>query len=820
MDAFPLRSRLRTRWKVVHAATIALLAVHLASLATVLRRPYHGLVLRSRTVVLVDPGSPASGAGFRPGDEILAVGGSGTPRGTSLEAILDRAPSGVRVPVLVRRGEGRSTLSLVFVPPPREEVLFRAGKSLVALVALLLGFSVFRLRPVPVTFVFFSIGAIFSFVLRGVVPHGIPALYEGERLLANLAGFLLPALILHFTLLFPAEIRLARRRRWIPRLLYLPAGVLFLLTLLGEYAPGASAIEAGLYPAAALYFGLFVLGALVLFLAALVRAAPDERARLRVPVGGTVLGILPIAAVAVVRGVSPGIALPGERLAPMALLLLPASYGYAMVRHRIFGIEIIVKKSVVYFLLTAFLAAVYFGILLAIRHLLAGVAGGASVFVSVVSILVVAALFSGSRARIERIVDGLLFRERYELRERLRTFDANLASVAEPEALLGAMMESMAGPFRTEEAALYLADGGETFRRARRYGPAGRLPDPLALPERVRAHFRRTRSLLVPEEAEDVEDDALRADLRGLLESLGRPILLPVFARGDMYALVALRPRGRGLGTGREDLDLLRGVQARVSEALRAALHHQDVLSQERIGRELSLAREIQRHLLPGDDPLVPTVEFAGVTIPCEEVGGDYFDYVRPERRRIGLAVGDVSGKGVPAALLMARMQAAFRAEAERGAGPAAVASRLNLRVWEVNDREKFVSFFYGLLDLRARTITYTNAGLEAPVLVRREGKVELLQRGGLPLGVSAEEVFPEETLPLGRGDVLVCYTDGLTEIPTGERPMSIRRIANAVRRHRAEPARALRDRILAAAREARGGISPDDVTVVVAKMY
>ncbi|MFO7652861.1 MAG: SpoIIE family protein phosphatase [Candidatus Krumholzibacteriia bacterium] len=187
-------------------------------------------------------------------------------------------------------------------------------------------------------------------------------------------------------------------------------------------------------------------------------------------------------------------------------------------------------------------------------------------------------------------------------------------------------------------------------------------------------------------------------------------------------------------------------------------------VARERLLRELETARGIQQRLLPDDRPLAPGFEIVGVSVPTRQVGGDYYDFLPLGQGRLGLAVGDVSGKGMPAALLMSNLQASLQGQVIHPATVADVVARVNSLLVQSTDSHMFATFFYGVLDTQQSLFTYTNAGHNPPILLRAGGEVEYLQAGGLILGMLPGQEYRQETVTLGTGDVVVLYTDGITE--------------------------------------------------------
>lgn len=187
----------------------------------------------------------------------------------------------------------------------------------------------------------------------------------------------------------------------------------------------------------------------------------------------------------------------------------------------------------------------------------------------------------------------------------------------------------------------------------------------------------------------------------------------------------------------------------------------------EALRRELDIARDIQQSLQPTTVPTFPQrpeLALCATMLPAHEVGGDFFDFFRIDDRRLGVVIGDVSGKGMPAALFMAVSRTLVRATALSGLAPRACLERVNRLLLDENTAEMFVTLFYGVVDVASGSLTYANGGHNPPWLRRADGRCELLRRSGPLLGVLPESSFTERSTTLADGDTLLLYTDGITE--------------------------------------------------------
>jgi sigma-B regulation protein RsbU (phosphoserine phosphatase) len=233
---------------------------------------------------------------------------------------------------------------------------------------------------------------------------------------------------------------------------------------------------------------------------------------------------------------------------------------------------------------------------------------------------------------------------------------------------------------------------------------------------------------------------------------------------------------------------------------------------------ELNVARNIQKKLLPKAFPSIESYEIYGVNHSSKQVGGDYYDIISLDDQRIALAIGDVSGKGVPASLLMANLQAALRVLIKIDLPLNEVVSRLNHLIYENTTTDKFITFFVAILNIKTHELEYVNAGHNNPVLRKRSGELIFLDKGGLILGVLPEYTYELGQAKLQPGDLLLAYTDGVNEAVNekgdewGEEALY-----DLVRQHNQnEPIQELIDRILVAIDKFAGNIpQADDVTML-----
>jgi len=765
-------------------------------------QPYTGIALQGDRVAAVDAGSPAERAGLAAGDRLLPR--AGEPRFT--RSPVAYAAVGQPLDVLRERGQALTAVRVVPVALPDGERRMMAALLAVASGFVLIGSWVWSERRDRLTRTFFLLCLAFAWLLAPLprLPHAASgALYDA---LYTAVGVFLPALFVHFFALFPESGRPRGPLRSVTSVGYGIAvalfGASFLVMLAEPVAAGfAAAAQSFIQAIAGLWFALGLLAALLLFAGSYRRArSPDTRRRLRVALTGTVLGARPVAALVALRNLSPASSVPGERAAVLLTLLVPASFAWATAVHRVFEFRVALRAGVLLVALAVLGVVVYAaGEWLAAawrRDLGAGLTGGALAFVALV------AAVAGPTSRLLRSLGRRFVPDDASATERL---DATQALRDGPPArTLEAACAALAGAFHLDGClALELARGGP--RTVAGTGTTAAPP-----PE---TDF--TASLPEGGGLASVEDLRLRAPDRRALERCGVAWLLPVGGTVRHCLLLGRRLGGSWFGT--DDRRELKRFAGHLEVLLDNARLREEAGTRGSFGRELSRAGAIQAHLLPRHVPAFRSLDCAAAALSCEPVGGDYYDFVRSPGRVVTLAVGDAAGKGIPAALMGTWVHAGFRDRARRGSMPGHLLTALNLDLVALNQPDAFVALLCARLDVRGATFTYANAGLTPPLLRRRDGRCEVLAQSGVLLGVTPGARYDDSSVELDAGDIVVLYSDGLTEARRGQDEFGLEGLQRVLEAHARQGAAEILRALLAEVQAFADG-PLDDVTVVVLK--
>ena len=307
----------------------------------------------------------------------------------------------------------------------------------------------------------------------------------------------------------------------------------------------------------------------------------------------------------------------------------------------------------------------------------------------------------------------------------------------------------------------------------------------------------------------DVTEQTLPEPEKFKLEKANGVLVVPLRMEGSVVGFICLGGKTSGQEYDGEDRNFLAAIVGHIG----TALNHLRWQEQE---REFQEAREIQQGLLPKVIPQIAGYEISGAWQPARAVGGDYFDVLRLSDTQLALCIADVVGKGMPAALLMSNMQAAVKAFASELISPKVLCAKVNRVIIGNIAPERFITSFYGVLYARSKKLIYTNAGHNAPILLRRDGSLLRLNQGGAVLGVFRDGDYQETTVDLASGDRLLLFTDGVTELisPEGEE-FGEKRLIRWLQDHHRLTAADLQKKLMREIVEFSGGEFQDDATLL-----
>ncbi len=320
----------------------------------------------------------------------------------------------------------------------------------------------------------------------------------------------------------------------------------------------------------------------------------------------------------------------------------------------------------------------------------------------------------------------------------------------------------------------------------------------------------------VPIISHDVRKDPIYVNARDRTQS---EMVAPIISNDEVIGVVDLESDEKN-AYSEDDLEVLMLLASQVAIIIEKVMLHEQLIEKKRLEGQLEVARQVQLELLPASDPELAGFDISAYNFPTEEVSGDYYDWVRIYEDQIGIVIADVAGKGVPAALLMAFLRASLRAATHIGYASHISMAKVNYLLWESIERNQFVTAFYGILDAETRTLAFSNAGHNPPILIEADGSTRVITYGEQPLGMFRDTRYHEYYHRFKPGEILLLYTDGVTEAlsPSGEE-FGRERLSEAVKQRADLNARELIASVQQRVLEWTDGVgSNDDETFFVIK--
>jgi serine phosphatase RsbU (regulator of sigma subunit) len=782
----------RTLRNLYLAVGLAGFAIAVASIADMfVARPYDGVVPypygQSAIVVReVVPGSGAAAAGIRPDDRIEGIGGRIVRSPSDATAELAHHKIGETVSYLVRHDGQLPEIIEVRLGGRRLGGSIYLYYALLGFLFFLIGLLVFAKRPNDrAARVFFMLCVLFLvfFVCR-LRPSSYWWIDVFVQNTGTISLFLLPAVFLHFFLVFPEPKRLsfARPDEWTeeppPRwkvklqeflsgspqlfaLIYSVPPVIYVIDLTRQMAGHRSVILSGAPLTSWVLLGDYlVLGLLALAHSAYRLEDPLKRRQVFQVFVGTILGTVPFLVFSIILpSVFNNDAYVFYGIVPM--VLIPLTFGYAIVRFQLMNVRVIVRRSLVYTVITAVIFALYAGALAAANQIFKNTRFASSPLFFFGFFLILIPLFEFLRRRLQVPLDRLFFREKHDYQTAILEMSGTVAGELDLARVADFLTDRVVAAMRLAGADLYLREHDGTLARR------GRREDRLSPVASLRA---RLRSEGEPQEVGTLRPIAGDQESRAFCDRVreeGFRLLVPLVYRGRLMGILLLKPKLSEQDFDRDDLNLLATLANQAALAIETALLHDEMTRQAEFRRDLEIARDIQTSLFPRSVPQIAGLRFFGGSLPARVVGGDFYDFIRFDGdSRLGFVIGDVSGKSIPASLLMVASKEIVYARAQDQRDPGLLFRESNRRIYEIK-RRMFVSLGYFMIDPAALSMRYAIGGQPLPILIRPgDGGPTLIEapQYRLPLGAFREVPYDTREIYLRRGDLLFFYTDGFTE--------------------------------------------------------
>jgi len=803
----------------------------------------------------------AAEAGIRTGDEVLSIGGR------PYEGLGDWAQPfaatsiGGSIPVVLRSSDpstpGERTVVLPVGAAPMDVWRLAGVLTLYFLlpaICVLLGFWVTFQRPRdPMAWLLLALMLTFPHIFESYKAEAWPPGWREAAMFYHASlGSLLPLVMFLFGRLFPEPFpagtlwdKTWKVLQWVlavPFTIFAMIGAIELVIDLSSYR-SAVVLERATHPFDRVLQAMVYL-LIGSFFAAMgvkygISRSPDARRRLRILCWGAAIAWTPALLVTLyprLQGKSVANVFPQwlilAALAP--LVLFPLTLAYVIVVQKAMDVSVALRQGLQYALaksgVRVLQVASVIAVALAAGEILSDPSHGRVIKTGVILFGIVIAL------RIRKIADQLrawidrrFFREAYDAEHVLAELSEQVRTMVEPKSLLETVTARISETLHVPQVAVLLeADGPYRPAYAMGYGDLPDVAFSAATGTTILLQKQRepARVYLNDRDSWLYRDIDVTDEERGKLARLRSELLLPLAVRDKLLGFISLGPKKSEEPYTGSDIRLLKSVAAQAGLALENANLMREIADEiaqrERLNREVEIAREVQERLFPQILPAIAGLDYAGHCRPALGVGGDYYDFLALPQGHLGVAIGDVSGKGIAAALMMASLQASLRGEATRAPeNLAAAVSNINRLVYETSAENRYATFFYGQYDPATCTFDYVNAGHNPPMLFHcSNGKwsVTRLDIGGTVVGLIKSFPYQQGSVPLTPGDILVAYTDGISEAmnPLDEE-WGEDRMMKTIESCNGLPAREILDCVFIAADAfVAGAKQHDDMTLVV----
>ncbi len=453
----------------------------------------------------------------------------------------------------------------------------------------------------------------------------------------------------------------------------------------------------------------------------------------------------------------------------------PIAIAYSIFRYGLMDLGIIIERSLIFAIATAVLAVLYFVLVSLLSSVLGGYMAtafglstehGNSLWVTVTAFVVLGLAFDPVKRRTEDWVARVFYQERINYQKALLELSRELPGLINFDQIVETLKTRLEQTMHLERVLIYVSR--ERYAEVLRSTSTSSVVQSIELTQAQQALFSVIQShpivlTIGHHESEYLED----AVLDELLFQDGLVLAVPMMLKSDVLGMIAVGKKKSGKGYSKEDVDLLQTIASQAAIAFENARLHETEIQKQKMEDSLAIARRIQQSLLPQHSPSIRGLDASGMSIPAEIVGGDFFDLIELSPRKLLVVVGDVSGKGISAALYMSKIQGMMQLAATRYESPSEMLSHLNTHVYGSMERNSYVTMALALFDLEKKELRFCRCGHTKPLLQTKSG-VQTLESRGLGVGLCSTDRFSQHlhelNLKLEVGQRFLFYSDGLNE--------------------------------------------------------
>jgi len=446
----------------------------------------------------------------------------------------------------------------------------------------------------------------------------------------------------------------------------------------------------------------------------------------------------------------------------LPLIISPITFAYAFGRYRLLEIEGKLKRGTRYVVTTIIMLALFIGALYSLGELLIRNFGISDRTPTFIIALALALGFTPAWQKVQGGLERRIYPERHHLRRVIREFLQEIISIPDRVMFWDRIRDQLNKSFGIEIVhPVIRQDDGRFYH----FNGVNVDQTPFKEGQEITERLKHSHKPILIDEALSSGRVVMTTDGVKWFETNGIAVLLPLVMQSELVGFVGLGAKIEQEDYTAEDLEILNSLASQVALASENIRLLEDNIDKKRMEEELKFAQQIQRGFLPREIPVTRGLTIAAESLFCLEVAGDYYDVISLADGKTVMAVGDVSGKGAGAALLMANLQASLRTAVGVTTQLSDVVTRINDLIYLNTPQEQYITFFVGIYDPDRAVLSYVNAGHNPPLLIHANAEVEELKVGGLIIGAMPGLPYEQGDIRMNSGDALLIYTDGISEV-------------------------------------------------------
>ncbi len=771
------------------------------------------------------PGGNTDEAGIKDGDILIELGGQKFKNSVEAQKILNSYDTGEMIKYKIIRG------SEVIETEVKVYKVFNALFLIFSLLGfgfLFIGHIVGYSKPKELTsqlFFFLGCAAVCGFVAVGQM--NVPLMGNPILFLSLIGGIFFYPLFLHFFLSYPTKVEFKKRNF----LLIFAYGFSILAAVSMRFASFSDMKFIRLNSVVIIIYVSYIVTGIISFLISFSKIKEEsQRKPLRIVLYGFLIALVGFVYTALLPVFinKPNFLIQPWLYLPSALVLaIPISFGFSIVKYRILDTEFIVKKGLVFGIITAFIVGIYLLLVLVLDSLLGQFLPENKQILTIAMIVIVTFSFDFVNNKAKLFVDKQLYRERYNYRKSLLEFSEELPYQTNMKQIIDKLGTSIRDTMGVSTLNVWFRDPDfyQTLVAEYESSPgSGRvIGQDDTFDKAISSLYRDDKEAKFLTDVY-LEDYLIDEESKDAIRKENYVLSVPIHIKDDLVGALNFGEKPSGKAYSEEDIDLLKTLASQAAIAFENSRLQQEKISKQKIEEELHIARKIQMGLLPQAIDSIDGIEVSGFYNPAKLIGGDFYDVIKLSDKKMLVVVADVSGKGIPAAIYMSKVQAMIQFASVVFRTPKEILIEVNKLIHQKIDRKSFITTVVALFDLEKMVAKICRAG-HNPIIYSVNGKFEFLKSRGMGLGLESEhyfeDVLEEVEIPISAENLFVFYSDGLTEAMNNNREeFGTDKVFDIIAKNRNLPCITIQRELIDSVSEFRAGAEQnDDITLVVARI-